>query len=85
VTISRGFLYRCGGRGWRPRILVAPPRIEPRFANKEMVVGKFNQPAELRNGLRHSRRVDEITRKEGEAAVLWFNQVLNKDIRAGGA
>ena len=36
------------------------------------------QLAELRNGIRHSRTVDEITRKEGEAAVLWFGEVLSK-------
>ena len=34
------------------------------------------QLAELRNGIRHSRTVDEVTRKEGEAAILWFKQVL---------
>jgi hypothetical protein len=37
---------------------------------------KFGQLAELRNSLRHSRTVDEVVRKEGEAAVLWFNAVL---------
>ncbi|MGN6772558.1 MAG: GmrSD restriction endonuclease domain-containing protein [Rhizobiaceae bacterium] len=54
-------------------------KFEPRFASKEAVIGKFNQLAELRNGLRHSRTVDEITRKEGEAAILWFEQVLGRD------
>ena len=34
--------------------------------------------AELRNAIRHSRTVDEVTRKEGEAALLWFRQVLTK-------
>lgn len=48
------------------------------FANKETLLGKFNQLAELRNGIRHSRTVDEVTRKEGEAAILWFEKVLNK-------
>ena len=46
------------------------------FANKETLVKRFDQLAELRNGIRHSRTVDEVTRKEGEAALLWFNQVL---------
>ena len=36
----------------------------------------FGQLVDLRNGIRHSRLVDEITRKEGEAATLWFEQVL---------
>ena len=47
-----------------------------RFANKETLNGKFDQLAELRNGIRHSRTVDEVTRKEGEAAILWFEKVL---------
>jgi len=37
---------------------------------------RFDQLAELRNGIRHSRTVDEVTRKEGEAALAWFRQVL---------
>jgi len=49
-----------------------------RFINKETLNSKFNQLAELRNGIRHSRTVDEIIRKEGEAAIIWFRQVLNK-------
>lgn len=53
-------------------------RFEPRFANKEAVCAKFGQLAELRNGIRHSRTVDDISRKEGEAAILWFDQVLRK-------
>lgn len=52
--------------------------FEPRFANKEALMTKFGQLAELRNGIRHSRTVDEITRKEGEAAISWFKQVLGK-------
>jgi len=48
-----------------------------RFKNKEMLNGKFSQLAELRNGIRHSRTVDAVTLKEGEAAVLWFEQVLS--------
>ena len=50
--------------------------FEKRFANKETLSAKFGQLAELRNGIRHSRSVDEVTRKEGEAAILWFKQVL---------
>ena len=54
------------------------PRFSVRFANIEALVGKFDQLAELRNGIRHSRTVDQITRKEGEAAILWFEQVLGR-------
>jgi len=52
--------------------------FEKRFANKETLAAKFGQLAELRNGIRHSRSVDEVTRKEGEAAILWFEQVLGR-------
>jgi hypothetical protein len=53
-------------------------KFEPRFTNKETLIAKLNQLAELRNGIRHSRTLDDITRKEGEAAILWFKQVLAK-------
>jgi hypothetical protein len=56
-------------------------RFDARFANKDSLAVKFNQFAELRNGIRHSRTVDEVTRKEGEAAILWFNQVLSKPLQ----
>ncbi len=50
-------------------------RFERRFANKETLARRFGQLADLRNGIRHSRSVDEISCKEGEAAILWFEQV----------
>lgn len=52
--------------------------FEKRFSNRETLMAKFGQLGELRNGIRHSRTVDEITRKEGEAAILWFGQVLER-------
>jgi hypothetical protein len=52
--------------------------FQTRFANKETLAKRFDQLAELRNGIRHSRSVDEVTRKEGEAALLWFRQVLGR-------
>ncbi|MFZ5447064.1 MAG: GmrSD restriction endonuclease domain-containing protein [Thermodesulfobacteriota bacterium] len=54
------------------------PHFQPQFVNKETFVKKFDQLGELRNGIRHSRTVDDITRKEGEASILWFKQVLGK-------
>jgi hypothetical protein len=50
-------------------------RFEARFVNKETLLKRFGQLAELRNGIRHSRSVDEVTAMEGEAAILWFQQV----------
>lgn len=54
------------------------PLFQARFASKEALAARFSQLAELRNGIRHSRTVDEVTRKDGEAALLWFRQVLAK-------
>lgn len=53
-------------------------RFVEHFKNKEALSQKFSQLAELRNGIRHSRTVDDITRKEGEAALAWFERVLAK-------
>ena len=52
------------------------PEFESRFGTKEALAARFGQLAELRNAIRHSRTVDEITRTDGEAALLWFRQVL---------
>jgi hypothetical protein len=46
------------------------------FPHKEGLISKFGQLGELRNGIRHSRTVSEIVRKEGEAAILWFDAAL---------
>jgi len=52
-------------------------KFQPTFYNKETLSQKFNQLAELRNSIRHSRSVDEIVQKEGEASILWFKKVMN--------
>ncbi len=54
------------------------PTFETRFGSKGVLQTRFGQLAELRNGIRHSRAVDEITQKEGEAAILWFEKVLTQ-------
>jgi hypothetical protein len=54
------------------------PAFESRFGTKEILAERFAQLAGLRNCIRHSSAVDEVTRKLGEAATLWFRQVLNK-------
>ena len=51
--------------------------FEERFANKVQLCSRFDQLAELRNGIRHSRKVAEITLKDGEAALLWFRHALD--------
>jgi hypothetical protein len=55
--------------------------FESKFRTKEGLATRFGQLAELRNGIRHSRTVDEVTRKDGEAALLWFKQVLQPEDR----
>ena len=35
-----------------------------------------NAPGQLRNAIRHSRAVDEVTQKYGEASIVWFRQVI---------
>lgn len=52
------------------------PGFEQYFRNKEIFMGKFNQIAELRNGIRHSRTISEVVRMEGEAGILWFEHIL---------
>ncbi len=54
------------------------PQFDVRFNNKEQVANRFNQLAELRNSIRHSRTVTEIVRKDGEAALLWFEEALKR-------
>jgi type I restriction enzyme R subunit len=54
------------------------PDFEQRFVNKAALMAKFGQLADLRNTIRHSRSLDDITRKEGEAAILWFRHILER-------
>jgi hypothetical protein len=56
------------------------PKFQARFANQETLANKFNQVAGLRNVVRHSRSVDEITQKEGEAGIIWFERVLRNGL-----
>jgi len=56
------------------------PIFEKVFINKEALNQKYNQLAELRNCIRHSRSADDIIQKEGEASILWFKKVLKLDI-----
>jgi len=75
-----GHLEYCDLRELQDIIVGKPtwPRFEPRFITKERLGTRFDQLAELRNGLRHNRSISEITRKDGEAAIVWFNQVLSR-------
>ena len=52
-------------------------KFEKIFVNKEKLTLEFNDVANLRNAVRHSREVDTITRMKGEASLLWFKQQLS--------
>jgi hypothetical protein len=52
--------------------------FEPSFGTKELLQSRFGTLADLRNAIRHSRFVDEVIYKEGEAAVIWFERLLDK-------
>jgi hypothetical protein len=54
------------------------PAFQGAFLNKDALVTKFGQLAELRNCIAHSRSVDTITQREGEAAIEWFERVLGR-------
>lgn len=53
------------------------PHFSPRLKNKDTLTIKFGQLAEIRNGIRHSRTLNAIATKEGEAALLWFESVIS--------
>lgn len=57
-------------------------RFQSLLGSKDVASTRFTQIAELRNGIRHSRTVDEVTRKEGEAALIWFDGVLARGVSA---
>jgi len=51
-------------------------RFAGSFQSKADLSQRFSQLAGLRNSIRHSRTVDEITRMDGEVAIAWFERVL---------
>jgi hypothetical protein len=55
------------------------PTFEPTFGTREMVNARCGQLAELRNTIRHSRAMNDVTRRDGEAALAWFKQVLSRE------
>ena len=53
------------------------PDFSQVFATKELLETRFTQLSELRNAIRHSHSVSEIAVKDGEAALIWFEQALD--------
>ncbi|MDT0552119.1 GmrSD restriction endonuclease domain-containing protein [Urechidicola vernalis] len=54
----------------------AYPSFQEIFGSKGTLEVRFNQIAELRNSIRHSRDVTDATIKDGEAAILWFTSIV---------
>lgn len=52
------------------------PRFEQVFGTKEAFNARCGQLATLRNTIRHSRSMSDVTQKDGEAALRWFGQAL---------
>ena len=76
ATIS-GMLEFCDMQELKDTVLakINWAGFEEQFVSKEEFSKRVDQLANMRNGIRHSRTVDEITRKDGEAALLWFEKV----------
>lgn len=55
--------------------------FETNFGSKGVVMHRFSQLGELRNGIRHSRDITEATLKDGEASISWFNSILRSIIK----
>jgi hypothetical protein len=66
---------------------ITSKQLWPEFANtfgaKDMLNTRFGQVAELRNTIRHSRTLTDVTVKDGEAALLWFGAALDGPGAAG--
>lgn len=54
------------------------PLFEDIFLNKETMGYKFGEIAGLRNAIRHSRHASELTIKEGDAALAWFDSAISR-------
>jgi len=48
------------------------------FKNKQQLQERFSKLGEFRNAIRHIRSVNEVTKLDGEAAIVWFNGILSK-------
>jgi len=51
-------------------------KVQEVFGTKENLAIEFNNLAGLRNPIRHSREVDEVSLLKGKAAIKWFKQQL---------
>ena len=52
------------------------PLFEPVFTAHGNVMTRFTQLATMRNKIRHDNELNKVERKDGEAAIEWFNVAL---------
>ena len=52
--------------------------FEPTFKSRTELEKHFLHINELRNAIKHSRKVDLATKKLAEASLVWFEQIFNK-------
>ncbi len=57
-------------------------QFEAIFDTKESLISRFGQLAELRNAIRHSRSFNDVTMKDGQAALAWFRNIFDALDRA---
>ncbi|MDQ2759228.1 MAG: hypothetical protein M3Y17_02040, partial [Actinomycetota bacterium] len=58
------------------------PQFEAIFDTKKSLISRFGQLAELRNAIRHSRSFNDVTMKDGQAALAWFRNIFDALDRA---
>lgn len=46
------------------------------FKSKENLEKRFKDLTDFRNVIKHSRDMDELVKKDGEAAIMWFSKIL---------
>lgn len=56
------------------------PLFAAGFGTREELAKRFDQLGDARNAIRHSRAVNEVTRRDGEASLAWFHGVLSKQV-----
>lgn len=60
--------FFVSSRGWE--------LFEDIFRSKSQLMEKFSKLGELRNSIRHSRAIHEVTELEGKAAIIWFSEAI---------
>jgi len=59
--------------------------FESWFSTKPMLIRRFDQLADLRNSLAHSRTLTDVVLKDGEAAIHWFEGIIEVNTGTAGA